>query len=58
MFVIDTGHGVLLKPYRPFEPTALDEVAGSLPYDGPPRIVEEMDDAIPWAVVEREHDRR
>lgn len=56
--VIDTGQGVLLKPYWPFEPTTLDEVAGCLPYDGPLQTVEEMDEAIQRAVMEREHDRR
>lgn len=56
--VIDTGQGLLLKPYRPFEPTTLDDVAGCLPYDGRPQTIEEMDEAIRLAVTEREHDRR
>ncbi len=55
--VIDTGQGVLLRPSHPFEPTRLDEVAGSLPYDGAPRTVEEMDAAIRRATMERAHAR-
>lgn len=55
--VIDTGQGVLLKPYRPFGPTTLHDVAGSLAYDGPARTVEEMDEAIRRAVAEGEYDR-
>ena len=55
--VIDTGQGVLLKPNRPFAPTTLDDVAGSLTYDGPPRTVEEMDKAIRRAIAEGGHDR-
>ena len=55
--VIDTGQGVLLKPYHPFAPTTLEDVAGSLIYDGPPRTVEEMDEAIRRASAEDGHDR-
>jgi len=55
--VIDTGQGVLLKPHYPFAPTALEDVAGSLNYDGPPRTNEEMDEAIRQAVMEDGRDR-
>lgn len=34
MQVIEQDGGVLLKPKAPFAPTALSEVAGSLPYTG------------------------
>lgn len=40
--VIDTGEGILLRPSRPFEPTTLDEVTGSLPNGGRSRTIEEM----------------
>ena len=55
--VIDTGQGVLLKPHHPFEPATLDAVAGSLPYHGEPRTVEQMDAAIQKAIAEGEDDR-
>ena len=55
--VIDTGQGVLLKPQHSFEPATLDEVAGSLPYDGRPRTIEEMDAAIQRAIAEGLDDR-
>jgi AbrB family looped-hinge helix DNA binding protein len=56
--VIDTGEGVLLKPSRPFAPANLDDVAGSLPYDGPARTIEEMEDGVRQAIQERWNDRR
>jgi len=56
--VINTGDGVLLKPSRPFEPTVLEEVAGSLPYAGQPRTVEEMDDDLQQGIREAWDDRR
>jgi len=55
--VIDTGQGVLLKPHYPFASTALEDVAGSLSYDGPPRTNEEMDEAIRQAVMGDGRDR-
>ena len=44
--VIDTGDGVLLRPRASFETTDLKDVAGFLKYDGPPKSLEEMDEAI------------
>lgn len=44
--IVDTGEGILLKAKHPFPPSELDEVAGSLSYDGPAKTVEEMEDAI------------
>ena len=41
-----TAEGVLLKPLKPFAPTRLEDVAGCVGYDGPPRSIEEMDEAI------------
>lgn len=55
--VIDTGEGVLLKPNRPFEPTELADVAGSLPYHGKALTVEEMEDGLRRAVREEWDDR-
>jgi AbrB family looped-hinge helix DNA binding protein len=56
--VIDTGDGVLLKPSRPFEPTELKDVAGSLRYKGKALTVEEMDDGMRRGVREEWDDRR
>jgi AbrB family looped-hinge helix DNA binding protein len=55
--VIDTGQGILLKPTYPFEPSTLEEVAGSLAYEGPARTVEEMDAAIQRAIQGGQDDR-
>jgi AbrB family looped-hinge helix DNA binding protein len=51
--VLETEEGILLKARRPFPTTALDEVAGSLPYQGPPKSLEEMADAIRKGVAEQ-----
>ncbi|QLH38167.1 MAG: AbrB/MazE/SpoVT family DNA-binding domain-containing protein [Defluviicoccus sp.] len=54
-FVLEeVAGGVLLRPRKPFPATRLDEVAGSLQFDGFPRSVEEMDAAIAAAVCEHE----
>ena len=44
--VIDTGDGILLKSFRPFKKTDLDEVAGVLKYSGKPVSIDEMEKAI------------
>lgn len=51
--VIDWEGGVLLKPRSPFEPADLDDLAGCLPYEGPAKSIEEMDEAIRRGVKER-----
>jgi|APTNR8051073442_1049403.scaffolds.fasta_scaffold43418_1 AbrB family looped-hinge helix DNA binding protein len=52
-FVLEeVAGGVLLRPRKPFPATRLDEVAGSLQFDGSPRSVEDMDAAIAAAVCE------
>lgn len=56
--VIDTGEGVLLKPSRPFEPSMLEDVAGSLPYVGEALTVEEMEDGLRRGIREAWDARR
>lgn len=46
LIVEDTADGVLLKASPLFPPTTVDEVFGSLKYDGPPISLEDMDAAI------------
>lgn len=46
LIVEDTPDGVLLKAAPLFAPTRMDEVFGSLPFDGPPKTLEEMDAGI------------
>jgi AbrB family looped-hinge helix DNA binding protein len=58
LIAIDAGDGILLKPKRPFEPTTLDQVAGCLSYQGPPKSLEDFDNAIRQGVMEQWHDRR
>lgn len=55
--VIDTGEGILLKPNKPFEPTTVEEVAGSLPYVGKAKTIEEMEDDLRRGVRESQDDR-
>lgn len=54
--VKDTQDGVLLKQAPAFAPAKMEDVFGSLPHDGPPLSIEEMDAAI-WAEVKRRHAR-
>ncbi|MCU0567567.1 MAG: AbrB family transcriptional regulator [Oculatellaceae cyanobacterium Prado106] len=58
LVVMDVGDGILLKPKNPFPPTTLDQVAGCLNYQGPPKTLEEMEDAIRQGVMEQWNDRR
>ena len=44
--VEDTPDGVLLKASPLFPPTTLDEVIGSMRYDGPALSLEDMDAAV------------
>lgn len=44
--VEETADGILLKAAPLFAPTRLDDVAGCLAYEGPPKTIEEMDEAI------------
>ena len=46
LIVIDTGEGILLKPKKPFAGTTLNEVAACLKYQGTPKSLDDMDDAI------------
>ena len=55
LIVIDTGDGILLKPKQPFAETTLNEVAGYLKYQGIPKSVDDMDDAIRQGVEESWH---
>jgi AbrB family looped-hinge helix DNA binding protein len=51
--VEDTPDGVLLRPRKAMEPTRLEDVAGSLKYEGPAKSLEEMERAIAEELEER-----
>lgn len=53
LIVIDTGDGILLKPKKPFPETTLQNVAGCLKYQGKPKSLNEMEDAICQGVAEQ-----
>ncbi|MBW4645507.1 MAG: AbrB/MazE/SpoVT family DNA-binding domain-containing protein [Goleter apudmare HA4340-LM2] len=55
LIAIDMGDGILLKPKKPFLETTLTDVAGCLKYQGTPKSLEEMDDAIHQGVKESWH---
>jgi AbrB family looped-hinge helix DNA binding protein len=44
--VEETADGVVLKPASPFAPTKPEDVFGCAGYNGPPKTIEEMDQAI------------
>ena len=53
-FAVETvKEGVLLRPVKPFPVTKIEDLAGSLKYDGPPKTLEEMDEAITKEVMAR-----
>jgi AbrB family looped-hinge helix DNA binding protein len=56
LIVEETPEGVLLKPAPLFPPTRPEDVAGMLAYDGPPKTIEEMDEAI-TAEIKARHAR-
>ncbi len=63
-FIVEEADGgVLLRPRPRFPPTELEEVFGSLPYEGPPLSLEAMDAAVQeavrarWASPGREEER-
>ncbi len=58
LIAVDVGDGILLKPKKPFQETTLAEVAGSLKYQGKPKRLEELEDAIRHGITEQWHDRR
>jgi AbrB family looped-hinge helix DNA binding protein len=53
LVVEDTPEGVLLKPAPLFPPTRPEDVFGILKYSGPPKTIEEMDEAITAEVKRR-----
>jgi AbrB family looped-hinge helix DNA binding protein len=44
--VEDQGDVVVLRPAKPFPATTIEEVYGCLKYEGPPRTIEEMEEAV------------
>jgi AbrB family looped-hinge helix DNA binding protein len=46
LVVIEVGDGILLKPKKVFPPATLEQVAGCVKYDGSPKTLEDMEDAI------------
>jgi AbrB family looped-hinge helix DNA binding protein len=56
LVVEETPEGVLLKAAPVFAPTQPDDVYASLPYQGPPRTLEDMEASI-VAEAKRRHAR-
>jgi AbrB family looped-hinge helix DNA binding protein len=56
LVVIDTGDGVLLKPKTPFQEASIEEVAACLRYDGEPKTLDDMEQAIRHGVKEHSGD--
>jgi AbrB family looped-hinge helix DNA binding protein len=56
LIVINVGDGILLKPKKPFPETSLDLVAGCLKYEGTPKSLEDMEDAIRQGLKELNDD--
>jgi AbrB family looped-hinge helix DNA binding protein len=54
--VEEVPEGILLRPFRPFAPTSVDEVFGCLKYTGRAKTLRQMEKAIARGVRVR-HDR-
>ncbi|MDJ0753390.1 MAG: AbrB/MazE/SpoVT family DNA-binding domain-containing protein [Ardenticatenaceae bacterium] len=50
--VIDLEDGIMLQVKKPFPPTTLHEVAGSLKYDGASKTLDDMEKAIEKGIKE------
>lgn len=57
LIAIDVGDGILLKPRKPFAKTTLAQVAGCLKYQGNPKSIDELEEAIRFGVMESWHGR-
>ncbi|GBE90935.1 AbrB/MazE/SpoVT family DNA-binding domain-containing protein [Nostoc cycadae] len=55
LIAINMGDGILLKPKKPFAETTLNDVAGCLKYQGVPKSLEDMNDAIHQGIEELWH---
>jgi AbrB family looped-hinge helix DNA binding protein len=56
LIVIEIGDGILLKPKKPFQETALGQVAGCLKYLGDPKSLDDLETAIAEGVEVQWHD--
>lgn len=57
LIAIDVGNGILLQPKKPFPETTLTQVAGCLKYEGKPKTLDELEEAVRLGVMEQWHDR-
>ena len=55
--ILKVGDGILLKPKKTLKETTLDQVPGCLKYQGKPKTIQEMNDAIRQGVEELWQDR-
>jgi bifunctional DNA-binding transcriptional regulator/antitoxin component of YhaV-PrlF toxin-antitoxin module len=53
LVIIVQPEGLFIKSQSPFPPTTLKEVAGCLAYQGPPKTLEDMENAIATELQER-----
>lgn len=51
--VVDTGDGIMLKPFNVFKNSDLDQVAGILKYSGKRVTLNQMEDAIKQGALGR-----
>lgn len=52
-FIVQEDKGaIVLRPVKPFPRKTVDEVFGSLKYDGQPKTIEEMNAAVGEAAIE------
>lgn len=52
LVVIEMAEGVMLKPKSAFQRSTIDQVAGCLAYEGKPKSIDDMNEAIRKGVKE------
>lgn len=53
LIAIGVGDGILLKPKKPFPETTLEQVAGCLKFQGKPKSLAELENAIHQGIVKQ-----
>lgn len=56
LVVIDTNDGILLRSRKPFPKTRLEDVAGCLQYQGVPKTLNEIEEAMRKGFIEDSRD--
>ena len=57
LYVIQSKDGILLKPKKTLPTYTVDDLAGFMSYNGPPKTLEDMEEGIRQGILEEWGDR-